>query len=375
MKRILTTLGAALLLSLAMPALAADTTRPTIGLPGPGQATANVPVTISVSVLDTESGIASCNLYVDNDDVGAMTVNGSAASVSYAFAQAGIHTIFVFCRDHENNFNSGPNASVTVTSPSGSGDGTPPSVGPASPNVATAAIPVSISASVSDTGTGISNCQLLVDGFTKGAMTVNGGTASRSHTFDEAGSHNVSVQCSDGAGNTSTGQTVVVSVTDTPPPPPNVQTALVKLACPAGAAADHPCKAVYYRGLDGKRHAFPNSKVYFTWYQDFSSVTEISADEMSALPLGRQVTYRPGIRLVKFATLNNVYAVARGGKLRWIKTEAAAKELYGDDWNKKIDDISDAFYLDYTFGADVNVAGDFSPSGETAAATTIDQNF
>ncbi|HTK60096.1 MAG TPA: Ig-like domain-containing protein [Candidatus Baltobacteraceae bacterium] len=359
---------------IALPVLAADTHRPNVGLPSPNDATAGVPVTISAAVSDTESGIASCNLYVDNDDTGPMIVSGDTASVSYTFLQAGIHTMFVFCRDNENNFNSGPNASVTVTSPSGSGDGTPPDVGPVSPTTATADIPVTFSAAVSD-ASGVTNCQLLVNGFSKGTMTLNGGTASFSYAFDTSGTYNVAAQCADAAGNTGTGLTVSVSVSDTPPPPSNVQTGLVKLACPTGSAPDHPCTAVYYRGLDGKRHAFPNSKVYFTWYQDFSGVAEIPADEMSALPLGKQVTYRPGVKMVKFQTLNNVYAVARGGVLRWVKTEAVASALYGADWNKKIDDISDAFFLDYKFGADVNAASDYSPSGETAGATTIDQNF
>jgi hypothetical protein len=360
----------------AMPALAADVTRPTIGTPGPGQATANVPVNVTVDVSDGESGIATCSLFVDNDDVGSMTVAGNTASKSYAFAQAGIHTMFVFCRDNENNFNSGANASVTVTVASGgSGDGTPPTVGAASPGAASADVAVTLSAPVSDAG-GIAACQLIVDGFTQGAMTVAGGTASRQHVFEATGTHTVSVQCSDNAGNTATGSVTVVSVADTPsqPPPPvlALTPALVKLACPQDAGADHACKAVYYRDTAGKRHAFPNAKVYFTWYADFSGVEEITPADMAAMPLGKQVTYRPGVRLVKFTTLNNVYAVARGGTLRWIKTEAAAAGLYGADWNKKIDDISDAFFLDYEFGADIASATEFSPATETAAASSID---
>lgn len=377
MKRFTTALLAALLLAQAAPALAADTTRPTVGLPSPTAATAGVALTISATVSDNEAGVSTCRLYVDNDDVAGMDISGNTASVSYAFLQAGIHTMFVFCRDAANNFNSGANASVTVTASSGSGDSTPPEVGTASPVTAVAAVPVTVSAAVSDAGTGLSNCQLLIDGFSKGTMTIAGGMASKIATFDAAGSYNVSVQCADIAGNTRTGQTAIVNVTATPPVSevPNVQPKLVKLACPAGAGTDHPCKAVYYRGLDGKRHAFPNSRVFFTWYQDFSTVEELPLGELSSLPLGKSVTYRPGSKLVKFTTLNNVYAVAKGGKLRWIKSEAVASALYGSDWNKKIDDISDVFFLDYAFGADVNAASDFSVTGETAGTSTIDQNF
>ena len=364
---------------LAAPVFAADTTRPTVGTPGPGEATANVSANVTVSVSDGESGIASCSLFVDNDDVGSMSVAGGTASKPYVFAQAGIHTMFVFCRDNENNFNSGANASVIVSAASGgSGDSMPPSVGPAAPNSASADVSVALSAAVSDAG-GIAGCLLIVDGFTQGAMTVGAGTASRSHVFGATGSHSVSVQCSDNAGNTATGPVTVVSVADTPePPPPAILAAipaLVKLACAPNAGADDACKAVYYRDTVGRRHAFPNAKVYFTWYPDFSQVEEIPAGEMAALPLGKQVTYRPGVRLVKFTTLNDVYAVARGGKLRWIKTEAAAATLYGSDWNKKTDDIPDTFFLDYSFGTDISVAADFAPATETAAASTIDQNL
>ncbi|HTM69246.1 MAG TPA: hypothetical protein VL426_08235, partial [Candidatus Binatia bacterium] len=44
---------------------------------------------------------------------------------------------------------------------------------------------------------------------------------------------------------------------------------LIKIACPAGSSASHPCRAVYYFGADAKRHAFPNDRAYFTWYADF----------------------------------------------------------------------------------------------------------
>lgn len=150
---------------------------------------------------------------------------------------------------------------------------------------------------------------------------------------------------------------------------------LVKLTCPVAAAATHPCRAVYFSGHDGKRHAFTNEKVYFTWYADFSSVRTVSAGELAALPLGQNVTYRPGSKLVKFITDLKLYAVGLGGELRWITTESAAAALYGSDWNKKADDISDAFYLDYRFGPQIAASSDFSPQAELAAAAGIDDDL
>ncbi|MFZ2803989.1 MAG: chitobiase/beta-hexosaminidase C-terminal domain-containing protein [Patescibacteria group bacterium] len=140
---------------------------------------------------------------------------------------------------------------------------------------------------------------------------------------------------------------------------------LVKLPCTTEAAAadvNDVCKAVYYIGTDGMRHAFPNPKVYFTWYQDFSGVQLISSDQLASIPLGKNVTYKPGVKMVKFTTFDNVYVVVKGGVLRWVKGEAVATALYGADWNTKIDDIPDTFHSNYTFGADVNGLSDFDPA-------------
>ena len=151
--------------------------------------------------------------------------------------------------------------------------------------------------------------------------------------------------------------------------------ALIKTACPAKPAADDPCKAVYYYGGDGRRHAFVNDKVYFSWYADFSGVQAVSAAFLASVPLGPDVTYRPGVKLVKFQTVNATYAVALGGTLRWVKTEAVARALYGADWNRKIDDISDAFFADYRPGPDISAASEYDQNAELAAASTIDANL
>src|SRR5574337_78783 len=60
--------------------------------------------------------------------------------------------------------------------------------------------------------------------------------------------------------------------------------------------------AVYYYALDGKRYVFPNEKVYYTWYPDFSKVKIIPIDQMSLIPIGGNITYKPGSKLVKFPT-------------------------------------------------------------------------
>lgn len=183
--------------------------------------------------------------------------------------------------------------------------------------------------------------------------------------------------------------TLAVEYTAPPAPPPPSETAtttppvsepspvltgrLVKLACPSEAAADHACRAVYYVGADNVRHVFPSGKVYATWYADFSGVQTVAETELVAFPLGANVRHKPGVRMVKRVSDPAVYAVARGGVLRHVTTEEVAAALYSTDWNKKIDDISDAFASAYTIGAPVVSAGDFLPSAEQSA--TIDAEF
>ncbi|MCR4278488.1 MAG: Ig-like domain-containing protein [bacterium] len=133
--------------------------------------------------------------------------------------------------------------------------------------------------------------------------------------------------------------------------------------------------AVYYYGADCKRHAFPNSRVYFSWYSDFANVAIVTPGVLANMQLGSNVTYRPGVKMVKFTTDDKVYAVSKGGTLRWIKTEAVAIALYGSTWNKNIDDVSDAFYTNYKFGSDVNNVSDFNVQSEKNNASSIDDSL
>ncbi len=132
-----------------------------------------------------------------------------------------------------------------------------------------------------------------------------------------------------------------------------------------------PIDTVYYYAANGKRLVFPTEKTFKTWYADFSLVKTITSNELAAMALGGNVTYRPGIKLVKVTTDPKVYAVSKGGILRWIKTEALAMTLYGADWNTKIDDVPDAYFTNYKVGAPIEKASDYSPATETTAVPDI----
>jgi hypothetical protein len=148
---------------------------------------------------------------------------------------------------------------------------------------------------------------------------------------------------------------------------------VASLAQPARAAAAGDLikmdgnPAVYYLGSDLKRYVFPNQKTYNTWYADFSSVVVVAQSELESYAIGGNATYRAGTRLGKITTDPKVYAVEPGGVLRWVTSEAIAMDLYGSNWNTKIDDIPDPFFVNYSVGSDVSTS--VYPSGALVKAS------
>jgi len=128
---------------------------------------------------------------------------------------------------------------------------------------------------------------------------------------------------------------------------------------------------IYYYGSNGKRYVFPNEKTYMTWYSDFSGVKTISDSELASISLIGNVTYKPGVKMVKITTDPKVYAVSAGGTLRWVQTEAIASALYGANWSAMVEDVPDSFFVNYIVGTAIESAAAFNVAEVTAAAKDI----
>lgn len=112
--------------------------------------------------------------------------------------------------------------------------------------------------------------------------------------------------------------------------------------------------AVYYYHTDGKRYVFPTEKTYLGWYKDFSSVKTISDQELANILIGGNVTYDPHHVMLKVTTDPRVYEVFEGGVLRHVANESLAKELHGENWAQSIEDLPDAFFMNYTLGEELS---------------------
>ncbi len=105
---------------------------------------------------------------------------------------------------------------------------------------------------------------------------------------------------------------------------------------------------VYFFSGD-KRYVFANESVYRSWFDDFNDVKVVTDAGLASLPLGGNVTYRPQT-LVKLATDPKVYVIESPNRLHWVVSEDIARQRFGDDWNQKIEYLSDVQFSDYKMG-------------------------
>lgn len=364
--------------TITVSAASTDTTAPTISAITPTTATQDSTVTLMVTATDA-SGMQDCRLYVDENDQGGMTAGSSGAYTrSYTFASSGSHTAYARCGDAVGNEGAGASTTITVAAAAATtSDTVDPTVGAISPDTATEDSAVTLQVSVEDSG-GMGTCLLYVNSSYVGVMTITDGYATRSYTFADDGDAVANAYCTDDAGNSTRGDETIITIAaaegDEEDEAAEEADAgnLIKMACPGGEDVNDPCRAVYYLGEDGKRHAFPNENVYFTWYTDFDDVIIVTDDYLASIMLGSNVTYHPGTTMVKFPSLSTVYAVGEEGELRAIASEEVATSIFGTTWNEQIDDISEAFYGNYEFGDDIDATSDFDPDEVEASTDSIE---
>ena len=185
--------------------------------------------------------------------------------------------------------------------------------------------------------------------------------------------------------------TVTVHVIDLGVPPTNVAPVIPTPTTTAPSAGTSPvptpsilvpgtlikspkATAVYWLSGDGKRWVFPSEGTYRSWYSDFSGVITITPAELASHPLGGNIVYRPGVRMLKVPSDPTVYAVDRGGVLRPIASEDVIFRIYGSTWANQIDDLSEAFFFNYTVGTPITGANQFNPVNTVNATKTILEN-
>lgn len=140
------------------------------------------------------------------------------------------------------------------------------------------------------------------------------------------------------------------------------------VSAPPGSVVKGSLQHLYwYSAVDGKRYVFPTDGTFRTWFPvggPQPMIHQISDAELATIPIGGNITYRPGIRLIKIKEDPKIYAVSQGGTLRWLTSAAVAGAIFGPDWYMLVDEIPDAFFVNYVIGHDINSVTDYDPVRE-----------
>lgn len=128
----------------------------------------------------------------------------------------------------------------------------------------------------------------------------------------------------------------------------------------------------FYLARDGRRYVFPDdTKTYDTWKSVLPPINTVSQDELESYPLGGNVWYRPGTRLIRIQSDSRIFAVAHGGTLRALN-EGTAETLFGKDWKSQLDTLQDYYFTNYNPGEPILSLKDYNPQAETSKSPTIE---
>jgi len=143
---------------------------------------------------------------------------------------------------------------------------------------------------------------------------------------------------------------------------------------------------VYYYGSDGKRYVFTTSVVLDSWYgvvkkdgvtiSDSNICTRVkqSPDETLALiPLGGNVTLRPGVYVTGITTDPKRYVISRGHELHWLESDAIGEQIYPGTYEARIRRVPDAFFANYVVGMSYSYGGQYDLGA--ALAVTLEQDL
>ena len=114
--------------------------------------------------------------------------------------------------------------------------------------------------------------------------------------------------------------------------------------------------AVYMIGDDGKKHLYVNAPTFWSYYRgswgnlilDNKNVyiKIISQANFDEIDIGKNITMKPGAKLVKFQNSPRIYSVFGSAKLRYMSDQTVAN-LYGYNWGNKVITLQNGFESDY----------------------------
>lgn len=104
--------------------------------------------------------------------------------------------------------------------------------------------------------------------------------------------------------------------------------------------------SVYYYE-NNTRRPFVNSAVFYTWFNNFNDVKNLTVAQVEAIKLGQPMPIKVGTKLLKFPINPKVYEVIDGNRIKHIPDEATAITKFGKNWAKNVIELPEIYYLFY----------------------------
>jgi len=337
----------------------------------PSSATEDESVRFTVQP-SSDYNVTDCWLYVDGSNVETMEEDSTNYfTADYTFRNDGSYSVYARCTDSSGKYVNGTSRTVTVNDQDD--DNSSLSVPSVSPSSATEDRSTEFSVRPSSSYN-VTSCWLYVDGDKVETMNEESSNYfTADYTFRDNGSYSVYARCYDSSGTYVNGSKRTVTVYSSGSSSGNADEGdLIKIACGSNPSTNDTCKAVYYYGEDGKRHAFPNESVFYTWYNNFDDVVEISSSDMSDITIGKNVTYRPGSVLVQFSGSSSIYAVEKKHTLRKYTSTSLLRTDYGSNYDDVIVTVPDTLYGNYSIGSEIDSSSDFDRTTQYYSVDNID---
>ena len=142
----------------------------------------------------------------------------------------------------------------------------------------------------------------------------------------------------------------------------------------------------YYIGRNNRRYYIPNATVFGSWFIDANSTEQFNIDahgcaslvqvnvaELAAIPIGGNVTIRPGTVATGITTDPRRYVISRGGVLRPLADEALLFELQPRWINPHVVMTPDYLFVNFSVGPTIINPSTYNWPSEIG--TTLDQNL
>ncbi|MCC6639293.1 hypothetical protein IT409_01905 [Candidatus Falkowbacteria bacterium] len=109
--------------------------------------------------------------------------------------------------------------------------------------------------------------------------------------------------------------------------------------------------SVYYYGADGKRYIFPTQETFASWFGDYVPAKSLPLEEMQKVPLGGNVTMKPGTLLTTESD-PKIYLITQDSTISPVD-ERVLEVVYGKDYKNRVIDIPNYYFTNYSYGPEI----------------------